>query len=473
MPMIRCAAFIAATFASVAASQAPARDTVKKTVPLAAVTITATRTERSTFDTPQAITVIDSAQLREKLTQGATDLFRDIAGLDASGVGPNQRRPEIRGMRGQRILVLEDGLRLNNARRQQDFGELPALAGISSVERVEVVRGPSSVLYGPDAIGGVVNLIWGALPNSPSGEIHGDVAYRYGSAGTANTPNTDLAARFGRFGIRGSAAYREADPYRAPKGTFGNITLADRETVFDSGVRDRSYQLALGYELTHASELFTRAEWYSAEHAGFGFIDPAKLGANQPRIQILYPDQDYSRYTVGYRANALSTFFASRAEVSTYLQQNKRHLDNFVLVPIGPGATLDSKTFNFTDLMTVGGRVELARPVTSRAIVTYGVDGFRDRSNNTDSSMTIITGFGPPSSRSSTTPQVPNAFFRSMCAFAQVEWRPIDRLTTVLGTRGQDLVAETRATPGLTPTTPRHAPTTARTANALYRLAHA
>ena len=61
--------------------------------------------------------------------------------------------------------------------------------------------------------------------------------------------------RFGRFGIRGNAAYREANAYRAPKGTFGNITLADRETVFDSGVRDRSYQLALGYELTPASEL--------------------------------------------------------------------------------------------------------------------------------------------------------------------------------------------------------------------------
>src|ERR1700694_1811501 len=136
MPRIRTA--LALTALAVVAN-AQTSDSSRKTVPLAAVTITATRTERSTFDTPQAITVIDSAQLREKLAHGATDLFRDAAGLDASGVGPNQRRPEIRGMRGQRILLLEDGLRLNNARRQQDFGELPAIAGISSVQRVEVV----------------------------------------------------------------------------------------------------------------------------------------------------------------------------------------------------------------------------------------------------------------------------------------------------------------------------------------------
>src|SRR5262245_56107880 len=372
-----------------------ATDSASKSRPLAAVTVTATRSQRSTFDTPQAITVLDSSALRAKLPHSAVDLFRDIAGLDASGVGPSQRRPEIRGMRGQRILLLEDGLRLNNSRRQQDFGELPAVAGISDLDRVEVVRGPSSVLYGTDAIGGVVNIISPSAPTTPSGEIHGDVMYRYGSAGTASTPNASLSARFGNLGLRASAAYRDANAYRAASGSFGNITLSDRETVFDSGIRDQSYSLMLGYDLQNRGEIFSRAEWYSAGQAGFGFVDPAKLGQGQPKVQILYPDQDYSRYTLGYRANALSSVFATRAAVTTYVQSHARHLNNYVLVPAGPGATIDSKSYNFTDLATVGGRIELARPITSRAVLTYGVDAFRDRSNNTDSSRTIMTGFGP------------------------------------------------------------------------------
>ena len=451
---------------------AQSTDTTRKTVPLAAVTVTATRSERSTFDTPQPITVLDSATLREKLPHGVADLFRDVAGLDASGVGPNQRRPEIRLQRGQRILVLEDGLRLNNSRRQQDFGELPALAGITGVERVEVVRGPSSVLYGTDAIGGVVNLI-SATPAGGyvNGEMHGAFAYRYGAAGKASTPNGDVTAKFGRFGVRATAAYREAEDYRSAKGTFGNITLADRVQVFDSGIRDRSYKTVVNYDLTGTSELFARADLYTADKAGFGFIDPANFGPNQARVQIVYPDQDYSRYTLGYRARALSNLFANRADVSAYVQRNQRHFNTFVLAPAGPGATVDSKSYNFTELNTVGGRVELARAFT-RGVVTYGVDAFRDRSDNTDSSRTVLTGFGPtPITQTSTTPSVPNALFESAGAFAQVELNPITRLTTVLGGRAQTVSAETRATPGVTRALQSGSDRTGVwSANALYRV---
>src|SRR6185503_529990 len=310
MNRIIAAAFIL-PIAAPAFAQNP--DTTRRSTPLAAVTITATRSERSTFDTPQPITVLDSAVIREKLPNGVADLFRDVAGLDASGVGPNQRRPEIRLQRGQRILLLQDGLRLNNSRRQQDFGELPAVAGIASIDRVEVVRGPSSVLYGTDAIGGVVNLISTGVPRGyANGEMHGSLMYRFGDAGDASTPSGSVAGRFGSLGVRVNAAYREASDYRSASGTFGNISLDRGAPVFDSGIRDRSYGATVGYDLTPTSEVFTTVGLYRADKAGFGFIDPASLGPNEARVQIVYPDQDYSRYTVGYRARALSTFFANR-----------------------------------------------------------------------------------------------------------------------------------------------------------------
>jgi hemoglobin/transferrin/lactoferrin receptor protein len=464
----------AAAFASALPAQTP--DTTRKSVPLAAVTVTATRTERTTFDTPQPISVIDSAQLRERLPHGAADLFREIPGLDASGVGPNQRRPEIRGQRGQRILLLSDGLRLNNARRQQDFGEIPALAGISSIERVEVVRGPSSVLYGTDAIGGVVNLIPGRVPrSSENGELHGALTWRYGSAGNAQTPSGSIATRVGRFGIRANATYREAQEYRSAAGSFGNVTLDRGVPIFDSGIRDASYDATVGFDLAPAAELFARAELYDAGKAGFGWIDPANLGPNQAKVQIVYPDQRYSRYTVGYRAKAFSTFFANRADVSVYAQDNDRHFNTFVLAPAGPGATVDSRSYNFTDLATVGGRVELAKSLREGYLLTYGADAFRDRSENTDSSRTILTGFGPaPITRTSNAPTVPNATFRSAGAFAQLELNPIDRFTAVLGSRVQEVTAETRETPGLTRALVQGTDRTiVWTANALYRVTDA
>jgi hemoglobin/transferrin/lactoferrin receptor protein len=465
--MVRSATLLVA-FASVAAAQT--RDTTKAR-PLAAVTVTATRTERSAFDTPMPVATVDSAKLAELLVNGVADAFKGIAGLDASGVGPNQRRPEIRGQRGQRILLLSDGLRLNNARRQSDFGELPAIAGLSSLDRVEVVRGPASVLYGTDAIGGVVNLISADAPASqPSGEIHGAVRYRYGSVGASSTPDVMLATRAGKLGVRIDASARDASTYKAPSGKFGDINLTSAERVNDSGVRDGSGRLALNYSLSGTSEIFARGEMYSARDAGFGFIDPSKLGANQPTIQILYPDQDYTRYTLGIRSKALSTPFANRVEVSTYAQRNFRHLKQFILIPAGPGATITTNAFNYTDLSTFGARAELAKSFGSSTL-TYGVDGFRDRSRNTDTSETVVVGFGPTQTQSSNRPSVPNATFGSAGMFAQFEFQPVKRLTAVVGTRGQVVSAETKPTPNVTgPTFSGTDRTAVWSANALYRL---
>lgn len=468
--MLRAATISIALASVTSVVTAQGSDTAATARPLAAVTVTATRVKRSTFDTPLPVTAIDSVKLAESVANGSADVFRDIAGLDASGVGPNQRRPEIRGQRGQRILLLGDGLRLNNARRQSDFGELPAVAG-AAVQSVEVVRGPSSVLYGTDAIGGVVNLITGTVPRTqPSGVVRGALTYRYGSVGASSSPNLLLTTRVGKLGARLDLAARDAGAYSAPSGTFGNITLPDNELVHDSGVRDGSGRLALDYDVSAAGSVFMRAEVYSARDAGFGFIDPSRLGAGQPTIQILYPDQDYTRYTAGYRASALALPFADRVEVAAYTQRNFRHLNQHIVIPAGPGATITVNSFNFTDLATVGGRMELAKSWGTN-VLTYGLDAFRDRSRNSDTSMTTVVGFGPTTNQASNVPSVPNATFSSAGAFAQFETTPLRRLTTVFGARAQAISAGTRATPNFSGALMSGTDRTAVwSANALYRL---
>ncbi len=448
-------------------AQAP--DTTSNPVSLGPVVVTATRSERSTFDAPQPVTVLDSRLFRQRLPNGVADLFRDFAGLDASGVGPNQRRPEIRGMRGQRILMLHDGLRLNNSRRQQDFGELPALAS-GGLDRVEVVRGPSSVLYGSDAIGGVINII-SSTPGARSEPLSGELTYRYGSAGSMNAPSGNVSTRVGKFALRAGASFRESDPYRAPAGNFGDITLDERVLVHDSGIRDESYDVSSSLDIGRSSQLFAKASWYKASDAGFGFVDPALFGPGQTRVRILYPDQSFARQTVGFKSR-ISSILANRIELTAYTQQNERTLDNFILVPAGPRATIDIATWNFSDLNTLGGRLELARAIGRNTILTYGLDAFRDRSENTDSSRTIVTGFGPTRTTRTNTPQIPNATFTSAAAFAQIESRPVDRLSTILGARYQNVSAETRATTGLTrPIQKGEDQTIVWSANALYRAA--
>ena len=444
---------------------------------LGEVTITATRTAKDVFNTPSAVSVIDSATLSRRLPNTPVDAFRDLPGLDVTGVGTNQARPTIRGLGGQRILLLEDGLRLNNSRRQQDFGELPAIAGISGIDRVEVVRGPASVLYGTDAIGGVVNIISAGLPAAGTDGVHGWAGFRYSSADRQQTPSAGLEGRAGRFAFRASGAYRDTRAYNAPSGTFGGIDLTNDVRVNDTGVRDYSYNANAAWDLARSQTVFARAEHYTARNAGFGYVANADLGAtNAPTIQITYPDQDVQRFSLGWRALSLGSPAADRVEVTTYLQDNHRHLDLDVFVPFGRGlpatAGVTSKQRNWTDMRTLGFRAEATKLVAGRVLMTYGADAFRDRSDNTDSSLTIVTGFGPPQTQVSTRPQVPNASFRSAGLFAQGDVRLADRLSVIVGARVQDVLAKTRSTPKVTdPIFESKDRTAVGTANLLVRAA--
>jgi outer membrane cobalamin receptor len=93
-----------------------ARADTLKPILLDPINVTATRDAKGIFETAAPVSVVDSALVREQKPNNAADLVRALPGIDINGVGANQQRPTIRGQRGQRILLLDNGLRLNNAR---------------------------------------------------------------------------------------------------------------------------------------------------------------------------------------------------------------------------------------------------------------------------------------------------------------------------------------------------------------------
>ncbi|HEY6826406.1 MAG TPA: TonB-dependent receptor [Gemmatimonadaceae bacterium] len=438
---------------------------------LPAVVITATRNPTSTFEVPAPVNYLGSEAVRAAMPNTAADLFRDLAGLDVSGVGTNQVRPSIRGQRGQRILLLEDGIRMNNSRRQQDFGELPALIAPSDIARVEVVRGPSSVLYGTDAIGGVLNIITPGVPTETDRRLHGSASYLYGSADLQRRPALDVEQRLGSFAYRMSGTMRRTNSYAAPRGTYGNVTLDRTQRVNDTGVDDDAFNALASYSLSGTRELSAKYEHYTARDAGFGYVDPSVIGPDEPLIRILYPDQSVGKVSLRYAARALANPFADRLDLTTYGVNNARHLAMNIFVPFGPGtppgAGLQANSANFTKLATLGLRAEAVKTLGSQRL-TYGLDAFRDRSDNTDSSNTTVIGFGPPRPEISTNPQVPNATLSSAGIFVQNELRVGDRTSLVVGARAQDIEARTRPQTG-DPITSRDR-TVVGTANSVIRL---
>ena len=462
---LSCAA--ALTLATSAAAQSPqgpaAADSAARGRVLRPVTVTATRSKRDVHDVATPVSVLDSTTMRDRQPATAADLLRELPGVDVVGVGANQARPSIRGQRGQRILLLEDGLRLNNPRRQQDFGELPALVDVSALERVEVVRGPASVLYGTDAIGGAINLITRSPSFSGDGTLRGRVGYRFGTAGDAGKTELVLGGHRGAWAADFGASARVAGNYDAPNGSFGDVHLAQSTPVRDGGVRDRNLRGALAWSGDNGRSAFVRAEQYVADNAGFGFIPPETLGGDPTKIQILYPHQNYRKVSAGFASGSIGLPVADKVDVTAFASRNERDLAQNIFAFFGPGtppgAGIDIKAQNYTDVGTVGARAEATKAL-SRAVVTWGVDAYRDNAAGRDSSLSTVIGFGPPSVTASTRPQIPNAMLTSVGGFAQGEFLIHDRVTMVAGGRLQHVSSEAQATAGRTDSLSSHANTT-------------
>lgn len=121
------------------------------------VTVTATGREESTLTVTQSVLALDQSQLPLRSAASIGEVLNNQPGIAKRSSGPGASRPVIRGFDGDRVLILEDGVRTGTLSSQSgDHGEP---IDVNKLERLEVVRGPATLLYGSNAIGGVVNAI--------------------------------------------------------------------------------------------------------------------------------------------------------------------------------------------------------------------------------------------------------------------------------------------------------------------------
>jgi outer membrane cobalamin receptor len=132
----------------------------EKTTQLREVVVTATKTEKDPNDVTQPVSIISSEEIRNS---GATDVptaIQNATGVHIGNYGTpgSVQSVSIQGAFSSQILVLVDGIRMNSSRDGGfDLSMLPV--SIEDIDRIEIVRGPGSALYGSDAVGGVINII--------------------------------------------------------------------------------------------------------------------------------------------------------------------------------------------------------------------------------------------------------------------------------------------------------------------------
>jgi iron complex outermembrane receptor protein len=196
------------------------------------VTITASGTEQSTFDSFQTVTSISSSVITQKSPSSLGEVLENETGVSKRSFGVGASRPVIRGFDGDRVLVLENGVRSGTVGSQSgDHGET---VDTLSAERIEVVKGPATLLYGSNAIGGVINVV-----DNDENEPHN--GFRGFLTTTGSNANREAAVSFGgEYGfknwlLRGSLSAQRSGDYQTPLGRIPNSATRANSGSFGAG----------------------------------------------------------------------------------------------------------------------------------------------------------------------------------------------------------------------------------------------
>ena len=187
--------------------------------------------EQKITDAPASISVISQEDLKKKKYSNLAEAIEDVEGVDVrDGVGKTGGlNISIRGMGSANTLILIDGRRQNSSGNNtpNGFGETSGnfLPPLASIERIEVIKGPMSTLYGADAMGGVVNIITKKVSNEWTGNINVDQTLQESSQfGNSNNLNMYASGPVVKdllgLALRGNYYNREASNIKYGDGEF-------------------------------------------------------------------------------------------------------------------------------------------------------------------------------------------------------------------------------------------------------------
>lgn len=196
---------------------AAASDTVKRTevVELEEVTVLSSPLSPVAGEATQNWSVIKGHELDQIRAGTIGETLAWQPGVAQTYFGPNSSRPIIRGLEGNRVLVLQNGLDLFDV-SAQSVDHAVAVDPLL-IERVEVLRGSSALLYGPNAIGGVVNVIDNSIPTTKVGKpFSGRTRVGYNSVNNGWNAGTVAFTGDGNIAIQVHGIYRETSNYQVP-----------------------------------------------------------------------------------------------------------------------------------------------------------------------------------------------------------------------------------------------------------------
>jgi outer membrane receptor protein involved in Fe transport len=469
------------------------------------VSVAAARGERETRRLPLHVETETGEAIARSNPLSTGSAIVSLANVTPVGDGPFGVRPRLRGLDSTRLLVLVDGERLNTARQATDrTGAEVGLVPVDAIDRVEVVNGAGTVLYGSDALAGTINIatMEPAFSATRAWQSGFNGFYSSNESGRRGTLSLGVSAPRYAVQIRGGA--ERFDDYRT-----GDFTVEDTGPLFASGQLRRSdtvddaFGFAFGAFPDPFNAPFVRTDDVIPNSQARGrFVHGAALVAigDRSTLKVRYQqrrmeDIGFPDFAAPYFFNATSlpysrldrtsakietralTPWLARLSFSGHVQRTERLLEN--LLPVQFPAPTPSQFFPIAvmrldilsetrqQVWTPGLDVQAVLTPATNHIVTAGLTAYQDRSRDqrtttTTTSMVgqVVLGARGPSAVVFPRPvplgpasvanpvRVPDATLTNVALFVQEEWRVRPALSVIAGLRGDFYRVRTDSTPG-------------------------
>jgi len=469
------------------------------------VTVTSNRSEREVRQIPLHVETMSRAGIEQANVLSTGDALAGAVNVQPVGNGPFLVRPRLRGLDSTRMLVLVDGERLNTARQATDrTGAEVGLISPDSINRVEIINGAGTLMYGSDALAGTVNIITNETGFSPTKQmIYGFNGFyssnENGLRGTATLGGSSPRATF-----RVQAGAEKYDNYKA-----GSLDVEDTRPLFANGTLKQADTIDTNFGFTFGAfpdpfnQPFVRTsnEILNSQAEG-KFVNASglvKLG-DRRTLRVRYqsrrmedvgfpdfeqpfffndtslPFSNLDKLSARYEAQAITPWLANLS-LTAYYQRTDRLLKTTLPVQFpAPTATtffpisvfrLDILSETEQRVWTPGVDFNAVLVPARNHLLTTGLTVYRDRSSDqrtTTTQMSLLgqvavgargpapvvfpspVALGPPSIAHPV--RVPDASLRDIGVFAQDEWRVNPSLSIVGGLRGDFYTVVTEATPG-------------------------
>jgi hemoglobin/transferrin/lactoferrin receptor protein len=382
--------------------------------PLEELVITASRYQERVFDSNASLSVIDETAIEHSTAYALADLLRDVPGVQVTDSGqPGMKRIRMRGEESRRTAILVNSMELTD---HYEVGT-PLSLHPAMVERIEVIRGSGSVLYGSRALSGVVNFLTRKGGTEP---LQATVSGSYDSATEGYTGFASVFGNVDGFEYRLAYADSDHDDRHTPQGTIENTSFDSTNTYLYAGKSFGSHRLEYNYEdYDSSSEIFVEEE----VRTSFPLTD----------FQLSTPQRDRERHSLSY-TNEVDSDWLDNVQLNAFYQDSDRKF-NTKTDTIWYEREIDSDS----DLTTTGALLQLESTAFENHRLIAGLQYLND---DVDQTRHVDTSSWTPTTPSGIEVIRDKASIETWALFVQDEWSLSDRLTLTAGVRQYAVDAE-------------------------------